>query len=369
LSHRVSGTARQIVLAGSALFILSFALSRPAFAQTSPAEGMQLAALPNAPEPIQAASQAADNQAGNISGTVVDTSGDVLQGATITLTGPPGFAVRTLKSGSDGQFGFANLPPGSYTITAAGDGMSKYKSSPIELKPGEFRIVHRISLSVSGGATSVTVTANNEELSEQQVQIAVQQRVAGVIPNFYSSFDWNAPPMMAKQKYHLVFRSLIDPVSFLAVAGIAGAEQYKGIFPAYGSGIEGYGKRYGAALANRVSGDLLGRAVYPAIFHQDPRYFYKGKGSVTSRALYAIEASVMARSDSGRWEPNYSQVLGNFSAGAISMLYYPQSDRGASLVLLNGLADTGADAVSNLFREFVLKGITSHVPKGATGQP
>ena len=118
----------------------------------------------------------------------------------------------------------------------------------------------------------------------------MQQRVGGVIPNFYSTYDWNAPPMLAKQKFQLSIRSIIDPVSFLAVAGIAGAEQYKNVFPAYGGGIEGYGKRYGAALANHVSGNLLGRAVYPSIFHQDPRYFYKGKGSIRSRALYAISA-------------------------------------------------------------------------------
>jgi hypothetical protein len=77
----------------------------------------------------------------------------------------------------------------------------------------------------------------------------------------------------------------------------------------------------------------------------------------------------MARSDDGRWEPNYSQVLGNFSAAAISNLYYPAPDRGASLVLFNGLADTGADVVSDLIREFLLKRITSHVPQGANGQP
>jgi len=196
-----------------------------------------------------------------------------------------------------------------------------------------------------------------------------QQRIGGFIPNFYSTYDWNAPPMGAKQKFKLSLRALIDPVSFLTTAGIAGAEQYKGIFPAYGSGIEGYGKRYGAAFANHASSTLLGRAVYPAIFHQDPRYFYKGKGSIRSRALYAISAAVIARGDDGRWKPNYSRVLGNFSAAAISNLYYPASDRGASLVVLNGLAGTGADAVANLIREFVLKGITSHVPKGANGQP
>src|SRR5947199_139843 len=97
--------------------------------------------------------------------------------------------------------------------------------------------------------------------------------------------------MQAKQKFKLSFRSLMDPVSLLSVAGIAGAEQYSNIFPAYGSGIEGYGKRYGAALANHASSALLSRAVFPSIFHQDPRYFYKGTGSVRSRMLYAISAA------------------------------------------------------------------------------
>jgi hypothetical protein len=237
------------------------------------------------------------------------------------------------------------------------------------LQPGEFHIVPAVTLSVFGGTTHVLVTANKQQLAEQQVQIAIHQRIGGVIPNFYSSYDWNAPPMQAKQKFQLAFRSIVDPVSFLSVAGVAGAEQYQGVFPAYGSGLEGYGKRYGAALANHVSGTLLGRAVFPAIFHQDPRYFYKGKGSVPSRVLYAISAAVIARGDNGRWQPNYSHLLGNFSAAAVSNLYYPASDRGASLVLLNGLGDIGADAVSNLFREFVLKSITSHIPKGANGQP
>jgi hypothetical protein len=229
--------------------------------------------------------------------------------------------------------------------------------------------VPKIALAVSGVSTSVTVSGSKEDLAEEQVQIAIQQRVVGIFPNFYSSYDWNAPPMEARQKLQLGIRSVFDPVSFLGVAAIAGAEQYENVFPAYGSGIEGYGKRYGAALATHVSADLLSRAIYPAIFHQDPRYFYKGNGSIGSRALYAISAAVMARDDDGRWRPNYSNVLGNFSAGAISNLYYPASDRGASLVFLNGLADTGGDAAANLVREFILKRFTSHAPKGAAGQP
>jgi hypothetical protein len=332
-------------------------------------------ALPDAPQPIVVSSSSSDGKdlrqigTGNISGTVFDSNHDVVPGARIELVSPSGSVVQTTTSGSNGQFQFGDLVEGVYRLRVSKPGMSASTSEIVPLRPGEFRIAPPITLSVSGGETSVMVSGDKEVLSREQVHIAVQQRVIGVIPNFYSSYDWNAPPMLAKQKVQLSVRGLIDPVSFLAVAGIAGAEQNRGIFPAYGSGIEGYGKRYGAAMANRVSGALLGRAVYPAIFHQDPRYFYKGKGSIKSRTLYAISSAVMTRSDSGHRQPNYSQILGNFSAAALSNLYYPEADRGASLVLLNGLSETGGNAVSNLVREFLLKPITSHVARNAAGQP
>jgi Carboxypeptidase regulatory-like domain len=328
-------------------------------------------ALPDAPQPQQIG-EASDSQTigtGSITGTVFDSNRDVLQGARVTLAGSAGSAVRTVETGINGQFSFTYLPPDVYAITVTASGMNAFYSPQLPLQAGKAQIVPPITLSVFGGSTSVTVNGNKEELSKQQVQIAVHQRIGRVIPNFYSTYDWNAPPMLAKQKMQLGIRAIIDPVSFLTVAGIAGVEQYRNTFPSYGGGIEGYGKRYGAALANHVSGTILGRAVYPSIFHQDPRYFYRGKGSIGSRALYAISAAVIARGDDGRWKPNYSRVLGHFSAAAISNLYYPASDRGVSLVFINGLASTGETAAGNLIREFVLKRITSHVPEGANGQP
>ena len=331
-------------------------------------------ALPDAPQRAQAAVPSSGNAsqqvgAASIIGTVLDKNRNVLQGARITLSGPTGSALRTLESGDNGQFSFSGLPPDIYKVTVTAPGMNTYASHTFRLNAGEFHMLLPIILSVSEVATSVTVTGNKAELAEEQLHIAVQQRIGGVIPNFYSSYDWNAPPMEAKQKFQLGIRSIIDPVSFLSVAAVAGAEQNRNVFPGYGGGIEGYGKRYGAALANHVSGTLLGRAVYPSIFRQDPRYFYKGEGSIRSRALYAISAAVVARGDDGQWKPNYSRVLGHFSAAAISNLYYPPSDRGGSLIVFNGLAGIGGDALANLIREFVLKGITSHVPKGPNGQP
>jgi len=335
---------------------------------------VDFASLPDAPRPQAVASpQNSDSQqssTASLSGTVIDRNGAALEGAQVALTGPPGSPVRTVQCRNNGQFEFTGLTPDIYKLAVIAPGMSTFTSPEIALHAGEFRILPPVSLSVSPVTTTVIVNAGkSEQLSEEQLNIAVQQRVAGIIPNFYSSYDWDAPPMLARHKFQLSIRSIIDPVSFLTVAGHAGAQQYRNVFPEYGSGVEGYGKRYGAAFANHVSATLLGRAVYPSIFHQDPRYFYKGKGTIGSRVLYAISTAVIARGDDGRWQPNYSRVLGHFSAAAISNLYYPPSDRGASLVVFNGLAGIGENAVSNLVREFVLRRFTSHIPKGANGQP
>ena len=338
---------------------------------TSAAQSRENSVSAPSPASGQSASERLQEATGtaSISSTVSDDNGDVLQGAQVTLTDSLGAVKQTLDSDSNGHFVFLNLHPGLYTLKVTGNGMSTFTSPPISLLAGQALTFPQVTLAVSGGVTSVTVSGNKEELANEQVRIAVQQRIGGVIPNFYSTYDWNAPAMQTKQKFQLSARSIVDPVSLLVIAGIAGVEQHQNVFPGYGGGIEGYGKRYGAALANHVTATLLCKAVYPSIFHQDPRYFYKGKGSARSRALYAVSAAVVAKGDDGRWKPNYSNVLGNFSSAAISNLYYPSSDRGASLVMVNGLVNTGADAASNLLREFVLKRFTTHVPSGSNGQP
>ena len=129
----------------------------------------------------------------------------------------------------------------------------------------------------------------------------------------------------AKQKFKLSVRSIIDPASFLIIAGIAGAEAISECFP----GVRRRNRRIWKAIWRSACKSRFGQ---PAVEErsillssdQDPRYFYKGKGSFGSRALYAMSAAVIARGDDGRWKPNYSNVLGNFSAGAISNLYYPE---------------------------------------------
>ncbi len=196
-----------------------------------------------------------------------------------------------------------------------------------------------------------------------------KQRVLGFLPNYYSSYIWDAAPMTPKLKFKLSLRSTTDPVTFLVAAGLAGVEQKHNTFPGYGQGSEGYAKRFGAAYADTMVSKMVSRAILPTILHQDPRYFYRGSGSIRSRIFYALAAAVICREDNGRLQPNYSQVLGNFAASGISNLYRAPGDRTASLTFRNGLIMTGSGAVENLLREFFSRKVTSNVPAFANGKP
>lgn len=300
-----------------------------------------------------------------ISGTVMDTNGEVVQGAHVVVTGPAG--QRALESGPDGQFSFTGLPPGSYRIKITATSMSPYESSAIVLQPGQTLFLPKVVLAVTAGVTAVQVFGNQEEIAEQDVHIEESQRVLGVVPNFYSAYDWNAPPLNARQKISLAFRSEIDPITFAGAAAVAGAEEYQKMYPGYGGGFSGFGKRFGAQYANDFSSRMIGSAFLPALFHQDPRYFYKGTGSTRSRTWYAIKSAFICRGDNGRDEFDFSHILGDFAAGGLANLYYPEPNEGAGLIATNALIEIGGMAGTNLLREFVLPAFTTHGPGHRAG--
>ena len=273
------------------------------------------------------------------------------------------------QSGSNGQFTFSGLPAGSFTVTVTGTDMGAGNSPEITLAAGEVSYLKPIMLPVLGGTTSVVVTANQEELAEEEVHIEESQRILGVFPNFFTSFDWNAPPLNGKQEFQLAWRSFIDPTTFAEAGLIAGAEQIDNLYPGFGTGASGYGKRYGAALANTFDSRMLSYALFPAIFHQDPRYFYKGTGRTRSRALYAMEQGVMTRGNNGQQQFAYSRILADFAGGALSNLYYPDSNRGAALVFENGALEIGGGAGVNLLKEFVLPRFTNREPRHSARKP
>ena len=368
----------RVCVASLILPVVSAGVISTARAQQSASAVTRELDLPDAPGLSSSTSllqkDATGQQAGpaapaTVAGTILNTNGGVVQGARVVLSGPDSTGQLVVQSGSNGQFTFSGLPAETYKLTVSALGMGTVVTPDIALHAGETRFLSGVILPLNAGVTEVRVTANQEEIAEQEIHVEESQRVLGVFPNFYTSFEWCAAPMNTRQKFQLAFRSMIDPMAFLGAAALAGGEQVRDIDPVYGENLSGFAKRFGAAYANDFDGRMLGSAVFPSLFHQDPRYFYKGTGSARSRALYAVAQTFVCRGDNGRPAPNYSEVLGSFAAGGLSNLYYPAANRGVSLTFVNGLIEIGGHAGTNLLREFLLKGLTTRGPSSPTANP
>jgi hypothetical protein len=318
--------------------------------------------VPSASLPAAPSSQAADSESpATITGTVTDPSGAVIAGASITVENTATHAKFTAASASDGTFTFTVVPPGTLNLTITAIGFASSKPRQIVAQPGQAIDLQEIPLEITA-VDSTVQAASQEQIAEQQIHVEEQQRILGVVPNFYVSYVWNAAPLTSGQKFRLALRSSIDPFTFVGAGVAAGIEQSQDTYPGYGLGASGFAKRYGAAYADGFIGNMLGDAVFPSLVHQDPRYFYKGTGSTTSRALYALSTAFRARGDDGHWEPNYSNVLGDLAAGAISNAYYPAADRGVQTTFDNDFIALGGSAAGALVQEFVLRKLTRHPP-------
>jgi hypothetical protein len=324
--------------------------------------------LPQAPSPQAAV--------GSISGVIVDPTGAVVPGARVTLapvaaTGSDASETHALEttSGPDGRFHFAAVVPGEFHLTAAWPGFATQKSASGVLQLGENIELPPITLPMAA-TSDVQVTLTTHEIAEYEIKAEEKQRVLGFLPNFYIVYAPHPVPLSSKQKFELAWRTNFDPVTFAVNGIIAGYEQAANDFKEYGQGASGYGKRYGAAYADGFTANMIGSAILPSLLKQDPRYFYKGTGSIKSRALYAIANAVICKGDNGHWQFNYSAVGGTLAAGGISNLYYPAADRnGLGLTFQNAALGTAASAIANLFQEFLIRKLTPRVPDYSSPPP
>ena len=297
-----------------------------------------------------------------LTGTVRDPRGAPLPNATITLT-PAGGPALTTMTNPQGRFTFLAAPPGPATLTFGAPGFHPEIQS-LDLRPGHIIPPFDIKLSLATASTQIEVTATRQDIGRAEVAAEEHQRVLGLFPNYFVTYAGNPVPLTTRQKFALTSKLEFDPVTLALNAVFAGIEQADNAFPGYGQGAAGYGKRLGATFTDSVDASFLGGAILPTLFRQDPRYFFRGPGhSNTNRALYAIASVVRARGDNGKWQPNYSNVLGNLAAAGISNLYYPASDRhGPTLTIDNALLGTAEGAIGALIEEFLIRRITPNLP-------
>jgi hypothetical protein len=222
-------------------------------------------------------------------------------------------------------------------------------------------------------ATPQAETAKTKSEQEKEIEKREQsQRVLGVLPQFGVTSRSDAPPLTPPEKFHLFAKSAFDPVTLGIVGLQAGLAQGEDEFPGYGQGAQGYGKRFGASLADEISSGFWINYFYPVIFKEDPRYFRLGEGGFGHRLVYGMKQEFVSHTDKGGRSFSFSNVLGAFTSGGISNLYYPgktlirtipatvttpampayENDRGLSLTLSRATIALGYGMAGGLFDEF-----------------
>ena len=301
---------------------------------------------------------APEAQPGTIIGTVLNFRGDVVSRATVVLRGPNRDDVRSISAQENGSFKFDSVNAGiPYHLSVSAAGFANWTSNEIILAPGQYLILTGINLRLAPVQTTVTVVPS-EELAAQQLKAQEQQRIGGVIPNFYVVYERNAAPLTPKMKFHLAFKFLVDPVTN-AGFGLNAALYQAGGWPSYSQDLKGFGQRLGATYVGGYTDILVGSAVLPSLLHQDPRYFYQGTGTKKSRLLHALSTPFVTKGDNGHRQFNFSFIGGNLASGAIANAYYPDKDRGVHLVVRSALIGAGGRMAVAVAQEFLFYKFTS----------
>jgi hypothetical protein len=178
------------------------------------------------------------------------------------------------------------------------------------------------------------------------------KRILGIVPNYRTSPSLaNYEPISAKEKFVIASQDSFDRGTVILAAAFAGEGQLTNSNRAFGQGAAGYGQYFGASYGDFVIGNYMTEAIYPSILHQDPRYFRRGTGSTWSRLCYAIGQTFWIHSDSGSMQFNYSEIVGNSTAVAISNAYYRDNrDVGDAVTKLG--TQIGVDMAANILKEF-----------------
>lgn len=182
--------------------------------------------------------------------------------------------------------------------------------------------------------------------------LPVSKRLFGIIPNYKADqFQVDYKPLTMQQKFDIARSDSFDWPNYLLLMGFAAQSQMAAGGFSHNGGISGFGKYYSRALGDQIIGSYVTEAILPAMFHEDPRFFRLGVGSVWFRAYNAAAHLFITRKDDGRTGFYLSEILGNAGVTALTTVYYPDS-RSAPEGLERYSMALGNDMIANLLTEF-----------------
>ncbi len=96
---------------------------------------------------------------GSITGTITDSSGSAIVGATVKLVSEQTGAVRVIPTDAEGNFVFTAINSGMYTVSAEQAGFKQFRKTGLELSPGSNIPLGTVKLEIGAVSESVTIRA------------------------------------------------------------------------------------------------------------------------------------------------------------------------------------------------------------------
>jgi hypothetical protein len=199
-----------------------------------------------------------------------------------------------------------------------------------------------------------------------QVQDTLVRSPANATEAKATSGTMDYAPLSARCKFNLFLKQTHSPSTFLSAAFQATLDQAQDQWPEYGGGMRGWGKRFGATLADTESRRFIQTVALSTILHQDPRYFPSHKRNLTSRSWYAVTRVVITRNDRGDNTFNTSEFLGTLFTCSLQNSYYPRRDRNFGETMSRFTGALSSDAIGDLQHEFmpdIKRLFRKHAPK------
>ncbi len=159
-------------------------------------------------------------------------------------------------------------------------------------------------------------------------------------------------PLSPQCKLDLFLKQTYSPYTFASAAFGATEAQATSQWPHYGGGMQGWGKRFGATLANTESRRFIQGFALSTMLHQDPRYFYSPNRRFFPRVWYSLTRVAITKNDHGDSTFNTSEFLGTLFTSALQNSYYPRHDRSLGDTMNRFSGALSSDAIGDLLREF-----------------
>ena len=129
------------------------------------------------------AAAAAQTTLGRVSGSVLDSSGGALPGATITLTNENTNQVQTTVAGENGAYVFPQLPVGSYKVEIALQGFKTATFTQVAVAVGQdYSLTARLELGAITEQIEVVAGSSLVSTTSPEVSATVMQRQVLDIP-------------------------------------------------------------------------------------------------------------------------------------------------------------------------------------------